>query len=325
MIDDRKRPGPGDIESANALIRPHVRVTPVLACDGAEFGLARFPLFFKLEQTQVSGSFKARGAMTNLLTRRVPDAGVVAASGGNHGAAVAYAASRVGCPAHIFVPSVASQAKLDRIRGYGARLTVAGDRYADALAASEEWARSTQALTIHAFDQVETVTGQGTLGLELAGQVADLDTVLVAVGGGGLIAGVASWFQGRVRVVGVEPTAAPTLAMALEAGEPVDAPAGGVAADSLAPRRAGILTLAIAKQFVERVVLVEDEDIMRAQSVLWSSLRMVAEPGGATAMAALLSGAYAPSAGERVAVIVCGGNTTTLPADTGATVRTVAL
>ena len=300
---------PQAIDAAYARIAPHIRVTPVLRSNGAEFGLAGFPLTFKLEHTQHSGSFKVRGAFANLLLRDVPPAGVVAASGGNHGAAVAYAASKLNVPAHIFVPTVSSQAKIDRIRRSGAQLTVEGDRYADALAGSEAYAARTHALQIHAFEQRETILGQGTLALELSRQVPELDTVLVAVGGGGLISGVASWFQGRVKVIGVEPTLAPTLTDALKAGEPVDAPAGGVAADSLAPRRVGVTAFAVARRYVDRVVLVGDDDIIAAQAQLWETLRIVAEPGGATAMAALLSRAYVPGADEHVGVIVCGGNT----------------
>ena len=304
---------PAEIERAYEKIAPHVRLTPVLRGSGAEFGLANFPLTLKLEHTQHSGSFKARGAFTNLLLREVPKPGVVAASGGNHGAAVAYAASQLNVPAHIFVPTVSSPAKIDRIRRSGAHLTVGGDRYADALAASEQFAAQTNAMQIHAFEQRETILGQGTLALELEQQAPDIDTVLVAVGGGGLIAGIASWYRGRVRIIAVEPTLAPTLNDAIRAGEPVDAPAGGVAADSLAPRRIGVTAFAMATSFVDRVVLVEDADIIRAQATLWDKARIAAEPGGATAMAALLSGAYVPRADERVAVIVCGGNTTTLP------------
>lgn len=306
------------IEHAYHAIASHIRLTPCLESNGAEFGLPPFPLTLKLEQMQWSGSFKARGAFANLLLRDVPAAGVVAASGGNHGAAVAYAASKVGCPAHIFVPSVCSPAKLDRIRAYGATLTVAGDRYADSLAASEQWASTSAALQIHAYDQRETILGQGTLGLELSRQAPTVDTVLVAVGGGGLIAGLASWYQGRTRVVGVEPRLAPTLTAALDAGRPVDAPAGGVAADSLAPRRVGATGLPLVQAFVDRVVLVDDAEIIRAQAVLWEAARIVAEPGGAAAFAALLSGAYRPLRDEHVAVIICGGNTTTVPGETDA-------
>ena len=298
------------IEKTHAVIRPHVRVTPVLELNGADVGLAPFPLTLKLELLQHSGSFKARGAFANLLLRSIPPAGVVAASGGNHGAAVAYAAMRLGARAKIFVPTVSSPAKIARIRSYGAELVVGGERYADALAASEAWGRDAGALPVHAYDQAETLLGQGTLGLELSGQAPALDTLLVAVGGGGLIGGVAAWYGGRVRVIGVEPEAAPTLTEALKAGAPVDAPAGGVAADSLAPRRVGALMFPIARDHVARVVLVSDDAIRAAQQRLWESVRIVAEPGGAAALAALLSGAYVPAAGERVGVVLSGGNTT---------------
>jgi threonine dehydratase len=298
------------IETTYAAIRPHLRITPVLDVSGADLGLAPFPLVLKLELLQHSGSFKARGAFANLLARAVPAAGVVAASGGNHGAAVAYAARRLGVRARIFVPTISSPAKIARIRSYGADLVVGGERYADALAASEAWVRESGALAVHAYDQAETLLGQGTLGLELDGQTAGLDTLLVAVGGGGLIGGVAAWYAGRVRVIGVEPEAAPTLTYALRAGRPVDAPAGGVAADSLAPRRVGELMFPIARAHVERVVLVSDDGIRAAQQRLWEAVRIVAEPGGAAAFAALLAGAYVPAPGERVGVVVSGGNTT---------------
>ena len=234
---------------------------------------------------------------------------MVAASGGNHGAAVAYAAMRLGKPAKIFVPSVSSPAKVARIRDYGADLTIEGDRYADALAASQAWAERTGALQVPAFDQDETIMGQGTLGVELEQQAPDLDTVLVAVGGGGLIAGIAAWFAGRVKVVGVEPFASPTLTRAIEAGRPVDAEAGGLAADSLAPQRVGERVFPIAREYALQTVLVSDEAIASAQAVLWRTLRIVAEPGGAAAFSALLSGAYKPQPGERVAVVISGGNT----------------
>jgi threonine dehydratase len=244
-----------------------------------------------------------------MLTRDVPQAGVVAASGGNHGAAVAYAAMKLGKPAKIFVPSVSSPAKVQRIRDYGADLTIEGDRYADALAASEAWAQQTGALPVPAFDQNETIMGQGTLGLELAGQAPDIDTLLVSVGGGGLVAGLAAWYAGRIKVIGVEPLASPTLTRAFEAGHPVDAEAGGLAADSLAPRRVGELVFPIVQKYARQTVLVSDTAIADAQATLWRALRIVAEPGGAAAFAAILSGAYRPGAGERIAVIVSGGNT----------------
>jgi threonine dehydratase len=213
-------------------------------------------------------------------------------------------------PARIFVPAISSPAKVARIRGYGADLVVGGDRYADALAASEAWQRQSGALPVHAYDQAETLLGQGTLARELEEQAPALDTLLVAVGGGGLIGGIAAWYAGRVRVVGVEPEAAPTLTLALRAGAPVDAPAGGLAADSLAPRQVGALMFPIARAHVERVVLVSDDAIRAAQQQLWEAVRIVAEPGGAAALAALLAGAYVPRASERVGVVVSGGNTT---------------
>lgn len=298
------------IAGVERLIRPHVRRTPVLQAAVEEFGLEGGELNFKLELFQHSGSFKARGAFANLLTRQVTAAGVVAASGGNHGAAVAYAASKLGLPARIYVPTVSSPAKMALIRSYGADLVVQGDRYADALAAAEQWAQASGALKIHAYDEPGAILGQGSVGLEWEQQAAHLDTLLVAVGGGGLIGGIAAWHQGRTRIVGVEPEAAPTLSCALKAGRPVDAPAGGIAADSLAPRRVGELMFPLAQKYVERVVLVEDEAIRRAQQALWAVLRVVAEPGGAAAFAALISKRYRPGPDERVGVLICGGNTT---------------
>jgi len=291
-------------------IRPHIRRTPVVEANGADFGLSGVRLVLKLELLQHAGSFKSRGAFTNLLLRDIPPAGVVAASGGNHGAAVAYAAMKLGKPARIFVPKVCSPAKIDRIRGYGADLVVTGDRYDDALAASRAWAAESGALAIHAYEQIETLLGQGTVGLEFEEQDPGLDVLLVAVGGGGLIGGIAAWYGGRTRIVGVEPEAAPTLTKALAAGHPVDAEAGGIAADSLAPKRVGELMFPIAKAYVNQVLLVPDEGIRNAQRALWDGLRVVAEPGGAAALAALLCGRYRAKAGERVGVLVCGGNTT---------------
>ncbi|MER9869440.1 threonine/serine dehydratase [Mesorhizobium sp. M0136] len=289
-------------------IRPFVRHTPVLRVDMADFGRPPLPVDLKLECLQHSGSFKARGAFTNHLERPVPAAGVVAASGGNHGAAVAYAAMRLGHKATIFVPEVSPQAKLDRIRGYGAELIVGGARYAEALAASESFAEKSGALQIHAFNQEETLVGQGTLGLEIEADLPELDTLLVAVGGGGLIGGIAAWFSGRIRIIAVEPEGAPTLHRAFAAGRPVDAPAEGVAADSLAPKRVGEMMFPIAEAFVERSILVGDDDIVAAQAALWDRVRIISEPGGAAAFAALLSGRYTPARGERVAVLVCGAN-----------------
>ena len=303
------------ITAIHSLIARYIRRTPTLEIDGGEVAADGAKVTLKLELHQHAGSFKTRGAFANLLLREVPDAGVAAASGGNHGAAVAYAAKTLGVAARIFVPRISSPAKLERIRGYGAELVVEGERYADALEACDRWLAASGALGVHAFDQQETLLGQGTLALELEAQAPALDTVLVAVGGGGLIGGIAGWYQGRVRVIGVEPETAPTLTRALEAGRPVDAEAGGIAADSLAPRRVGELVFPIARQHVDRVVLVTDDAIRDAQRALWRSVRIVAEPGGAAAFAALLSGRYRPAPGERVGVVVSGGNTVAVDFD----------
>jgi threonine dehydratase len=308
------------IAATYALIRPHVRRTPVMEVEATDFGLEGRPLVFKLELFQHTGSFKPRGALASLLSLPVPPAGVVAASGGNHGLAVAYAAHKLGVPARIFVPNVSAATKRARIRELGADLVIAGERYADALAASREFASTSGAREIHAFDQPTTLLGQGTVGLEVeeqcgAGRATStlsgdgLDTLLVAVGGGGLIGGVAAWFAGHVRIVGVEPRTAPTLYRAREAGHPVDAEAGGIAAESLAPRQVGQLMFPIAEKYVEKLVLVEDDAIRDAQRALWRVMRVASEPGGAAAFAALLSGAYKPSPDERVGIVVCGGNT----------------
>jgi threonine dehydratase len=296
------------IAGAEEVIRPYIRTTPTLTVDGADLGIDAV-LTFKLECLQHTGSFKARGAFANLLLREVPAVGVVAASGGNHGVAVAYAAMRLGVPAKIFVPEISSTAKVERIRAYGADLVIGGERYGDALEASQRWADESGALPVHAFDQVETIHGAGTVGAELERQLDGLDTVLAPVGGGGLIGGIAAWFAGTCRVVGVEPTGAPTLTSAMEAGHPVDAPAEGIAADSLAPRRIGTLTFAVARRYVDAVVVVSDEAIRKAQQALWDTIRIVAEPGGAAALASLLAGAYRPAAGEHVVVVVSGANT----------------
>src|ERR1700722_8326142 len=306
---------PDRIAGTERLIRPHVRHTPVVRVDLSEFGGEPRPVALKLECLQHSGSFKARGAFANLLTRPIPACGAVAASGGNHGAAVAYAAMRLGVPETIFLPSVTSPSKVERIRSYAANLVVAGERYADALAASEAFVSESGALAVHAFDQVETLLGQGTVGCEIDADLPDIDTLLVAVGGGGLIGGIAAWFRGRGKIIEVEPEPSPTLWRALAAGEPVDAEAEGITADSLAPRRVGKLMFPLAQAFVERVVLVSDDDIRAAQAALWDKVRVVTEPGGAAAFGALLSGKYAPAPDERVAVVVCGANTTAVRFD----------
>ena len=298
------------IAEIEPVIRPYIRRTPTVAVDLADFGLAPRKIRLKLEYLQHSGSFKARGVFANLLTQRLPEAGVVAASGGNHGAAVAYGAMKLGIPATIFVPTVASQAKIDRIRGYGAELVVTGERYADALAASQAFVASREALVLHAYDQRETLLGQGTVGLEVEAERDGTDTLIVAVGGGGLLGGIAAWFAGRTKVVAVEPEDAPTLSKALGAGHPVDAKAGSVAADSLAPQRVGALMFPLAQAYAEKPILVTDAEILAAQTALWDAVRIVAEPGGAAALAAVLSEKYVPAANERVTVLVCGANTT---------------
>jgi threonine dehydratase len=265
-------------------------------------------IFLKLEALQHTGSFKPRGAFNCILSSDVPESGVIAASGGNHGAAVAYAAQQLGHRAEIFVPTITSRIKVERLEQYGATVNVVGRDYAEALAASEKRAADTGALKVHAYDDPRVLAGQGTLGMEFEEQVRGLESVLIAVGGGGLIGGAAAWYQDRVRVIGVEPERAPSLFKALEAGHVVEVETGGLAADSLGARRVGELMFPIAQKSVRRVVLVSDEQIIEAQRLLWQKLRIIAEPGGATALAALISGAYQPHPGERVGVVICGAN-----------------
>lgn len=295
------------IAQASERIATHVRITPTLALESHALAIdARLTL--KLELFQVSGSFKARGAFNRVLCAESTPAGVIAASGGNHGAAVAYAARALTMRAEIFVPTTSAPIKIRRLREYGAHVTVIGDTYADALTASRERARETGALEVHAFDDRDVIAGAATMALELERQAPELDTVLVAVGGGGLIAGVASWYGERVTIVAVESEGCPTLNAALEAGEPVDVATGGLAADSLGARRVGAIAFKTLQQTGVLSVLVPDVVIAQAQVALWDSVRVLAEPGGAAALAALLCGAYTPSPGERVGVVVCGGN-----------------
>jgi threonine dehydratase len=296
-----------DIDAAAARIAGHVRVTPVMDVAGDMFGHDT-PVSFKLEFLQHAGSFKPRGAFNTLLSRPMPPAGVAAASGGNHGAAVAYAAGRLGHKARIFVPEISSPAKVEAIRRFGAEAVVEGARYADALAACDAHVARTGALSIHAYDAAATIAGQGTLMREWQAQAPDLDTVLIAVGGGGLIAGTAAFAQGCVKVVGVEPEGSRALHAALAAGGPVDVEVNSVAADSLGARNVGSRVHAIAAAHVDHVVLVPDAAILAAQAMLWRDFRIAAEPGGATALAALLSGAYRPAKGERLGILLCGAN-----------------
>lgn len=296
------------IRAAARRISPHLRRTPVMRLAGADLGLAH-DVVLKLELLQASGSFKPRGAFNTLLAGAVPPAGVVAASGGNHGAAVAYAARALGVAAEIFVPEITGAAKRALIEGYGARLVVGGEAYDAARQASEARAAETGALVVHAYDQQRVLEGQGTVALEFEEDAPGLSHVLVATGGGGLIGGMAAWHgAGGTRLVSVEPEGCPTLATALREGRPVPAPVGGVAADSLGARQVGALMFPLAQRAVEAAVLVPDGAIRQAQRLLWEAARVVAEPGGATALAALLCGAWAAPAGSRVGVLVCGGN-----------------
>lgn len=295
-----------DIERAAERIAPWVRKTPVAELEPGAFGV-KAQLTLKLELLQHTGSFKARGAFNTMLSLPIPPAGVIAASGGNHGAAVAYAASRLGYPAEIFVPDSTSALKVERIRSMGATVGIVPGFYPEALEASAARAEETGAVMVHAYDMPETVAGQGTLGREFGRQAA-LDSLLVAVGGAGLIGGIVAWFRRDVRVVSVEPELAPTLARALDAGKPVDVTVGGIAADATGARRVGAVPFEIVCRYVDTAVLVSDEAIISARRLMWKNTRIAAEPGGAVGLAALLSGAYVPEPGERVGIVICGGN-----------------
>jgi threonine dehydratase len=296
------------IERAAARIAPHVRRTPVIDLAAGTFDGVAAPFRLKLECLQVTASFKPRGAFNRMLSAKVPASGVIAASGGNHGIAVAHAAKTLGHRAEIFVPEVISAAKVARLEELGAAVTITGKVYGDALAASQKRAAETGALVLHAYDQPEILAGQGTVAREFAEQAPELDTVLVAVGGGGLIGGMAAWYRGKTRLIAVEPKTSRALHAAMEADAPIDVDVSGVAADSLGARRVGALMFPLAREYVERVVLVDDAAIIAAQKALWRVLRVVAEPGGAAALAAVLSGAYKPAPKERVGVLVCGAN-----------------
>lgn len=300
-------PARADIEAASRRVAPHVRRTPVLEVAAGTFGVEA-PIALKLELLQVTGSFKPRGAFNRMLTADVGDAGVVAASGGNFGLAVGHAARELGHHAEIFVPSSSPAAKIDRVRATSADVTVIEGLYDDASVAASERHVQSGAVLLHPFDQPAVVTGQGTIGLELSDQVPDVDTVLVSVGGGGLIGGVASWFAGDVRMVAVEPETSRCLGAALGSGAPVDVPVGGIAADSLGVRRVGEIAFEVASRYVDRCVTVTDDDILMAQRAIWHELHQLAEPGGAAALGALMAGAYRPEPGERIVVLVCGSN-----------------
>ena len=299
--------GREQIELAAERIAGRARRTPVIGFEPGAFGLD-CRLSLKLEQHQLSGSFKWRGTLNRMLSAEIPAAGVVAASGGNFAVAVALAAEHLGVPAAIFVPESSAPAKLNRARAGGAELVVAGDFYDHALAASRRRAEETGALFLHAFDQPEVVAGQGTCGRELAEQAPDLETVIVATGGAGLIGGIASWYRDQVRLVSVESERTRSLHAALTAGKPVDVDVGGIAADSLGAARVGRYGFESARRWVDEAVLVSDEQIRDAQLALWRRARIACEPAPAATLAALLGGAYRPAAGERVALIISGGN-----------------
>ncbi len=296
-----------DIRAAHGRIAPFVRRTPVVRAPDGAFGHAG-PVSLKLEFLQHAGSFKPRGAFNTLLSQPIPAAGVAAASGGNHGAAVAYAARQLGVRARIFVPEISAPAKIAVIRAHGAEVVIGGARYADAQEACDAYVADSGALRVHPFDADTTIIGQGTVGLEWEDEAPDLETVLVAVGGGGLIAGIGAWWRGRVKVVGVEPEGSRALHAALLAGGPVDVPVDSIAADSLGARNVGGRVYAVCREAVDHVALVSDDAIRKAQEILWRDWRMAVEPGGAAALAALLSGAYRPRPGERVGVLLCGAN-----------------
>lgn len=296
-----------DITAAAARIAPYIRRTPVLTVEAG--ALADVAVTLKLEQTQVTGSFKVRGAFNNLLTRDVPTAGVVAASGGNHGAAVAYAATKLGVPSTIFLPEVlATEVKRRRMEGFGAEVIVAPGTVGDAMKAYAAHGRETGKIALHPYDTAPTLTGQGTLGLEIEAQAPDLDTLLVSVGGGGLIGGIAAWYAGRIKVIAVETEGTATLDHALKHGPGGDLAVSGIARSGLGAPDIGVLPLEIAKAHVARNIVVSDAEVFAAQARLWETTRLVGEPGATVALAALTSGAYRPQAEERVGVLVCGGN-----------------
>lgn len=295
------------IEDAQRRIKPYIRHTPVMALSD-EFCTHDTPISLKLELFQHTGSFKPRGAFNNMLTRAVPQAGITAASGGNHGAAVAYAAAQLGHKAKIFVPEISSPTKQAKIRASGADLVVEGARYADALALCEAYQQHSGAMTIHAYDAEETIAGQGTVALEWLQQSGPLDTLLVAAGGGGLISGILSACQDQCRVISVEPEGACCLARAMEAGQPVNVDINSIAADSLGAKSIGKLSFEICRKYLSRSITVPDSAILAAQLAVWKKLQIITEPGGATALSALMQGAYVPTPGERIGVLMCGAN-----------------
>ncbi|MBF9043869.1 pyridoxal-phosphate dependent enzyme [Rhodobacterales bacterium HKCCE4037] len=301
-------PTPDDIAEAAPLIAPHIRETPILTLPGAALGLD-YPVTLKLEHTQVTGSFKVRGAFYNMLTRDVPEAGIVAASGGNHGAAVAHAATVLGHKSRIFVPrSIAKEEKLRRMRAFGGEVVLADGSVGDCMAAYAAYAEETGALSVHPYDTVPTLTGQGTVAREIEAQTGGIDTILVSTGGGGLIGGVCSYFRDRVKVVSVETELTNTLERSLREGPDMDVAASGIAASSLGGPRLGVDSFEAIKAHVDKAIVLDDDAVYDAAQRLWEGARLIGEPGSAVALAALTSGAYAPEPGERVCVLLCGGN-----------------
>ena len=301
-------PTPDDITAAAARITGHVRATPILTVEGAALGLDH-PVILKLEHLQATGSFKVRGAFNTMLGAGVPPAGVVAASGGNHGAAVAYGATELGHASVIFVPkAIAKEEKLRRMRLFGGKVILTDGTVEDCMAAYADHAAQTGALSVHPYDTFPTLAGQGTVAAEIEDQTGGIDTILVATGGGGLIAGVAAWFRGRVRVISVETEGTNTLERSLREGPEISVQAKGIAASSLGGPRLGVMSYAVARDHVDRAIVLPDAAVFDAAQKLWEGTRLVGEPGAAVALAALTSGAYRPAPGERVCVLICGGN-----------------
>jgi threonine dehydratase len=301
-------PTPDDITAAATRIEGHVRHTPILQVEAEAFGLA-CPITLKLEHTQVTGSFKVRGAFNTMLSREVPEAGVVAASGGNHGAAVAYAATQLGHRSVIFVPkAIAREEKLRRMQMFGGEVILTDGSVEECMARYAAHAEQTGALSVHPYDTFPTLAGQGTVAREIEDQTGGIDTILVSTGGGGLIGGVASWFRDRVRVVSVETEGTNTLERSLREGPEISVQASGIAASSLGGPRLGVMSYEVAKAHVDRAIVLPDEAVFEAARRLWDGTRLVGEPGSAVALAALTSGAYVPEPGERVCVLLCGGN-----------------
>ncbi len=301
-------PTPDAIAAAAPIIAPYIRHTPILLAEARGLGLP-CPVTLKLEHTQITGSFKVRGAFFNLLTRTVPDEGVVAASGGNHGAAVAYAATTLGHSSRIYVPSaIAKEEKLRRMRGFGGEVVLTDGSVAACMDEYAAYAEASGALSVHPYDTIPTLTGQGTLARELEAQMEAVDTVIVATGGGGLIGGVAAWFRDRARVISVETEGTNTLERSLREGPEIDVSASGIAAGSLGGPRLGVDSFEIIRQFVDEAIIVPDKAVFEAAKRLWEATRLIGEPGSAVALAALTSGAYVPAPDERICVILCGGN-----------------